>query len=68
HFVRAELDLLPAQEREALRLKVDEHLTYDAIAKILGVARGTVGWLVHRGMQRLSNRLEKATANTEVQS
>ncbi len=67
-FVRTELDLLPMQEREALRLKVDENLSYDAIAELLGVARGTVGWLVHRGMQRLSNRLEKATGNPEVQS
>lgn len=61
-IVGRELDLLPEKEREALRLKIHGGLCYREIAEVLGVAQGTVGWLVHQAMGRLSRRLGAFTA------
>ncbi len=54
--MRFALQELPMKEGEALRLKVHEGMKYEQIGEILGVSRGTVGWLVHRAMGRLSKR------------
>lgn len=61
-ILRRELDLLPEREREALRLKVDQGLSYQQIGEVLGVKPGTVGWLVHQAMNRLTERLRAAQA------
>lgn len=61
-ILRRELDLLPEREREALRLKVDQGLSYHQIGEVLGVKPGTVGWLVHQAMNRLTERLRAAQA------
>lgn len=61
-IVRRELDLLPEREREALRLKVDQGLSYSQISEVLGIKPGTVGWLVHQAMNRLTERLRAAQA------
>ena len=58
--MRFALQELPLKEGEALRLKVHEGMKYEQIGEILGVSRGTVGWLVHRAMGRLSKRLRAA--------
>ena len=61
-ILRRELELLPEREREALRLKVDQGLSYIQIGEVLGVKPGTVGWLVHQAMNRLTERLRAAQA------
>lgn len=61
-LVRREWDLLPAREREALSLKVNDGLSYAQIGEVLGVKAGTVGWIVHEAMQRLTQRLRSAQA------
>lgn len=61
-ILRRELDRLPEREREALRLKVDQGLSYTEIGEVLGVKPGTVGWLVHQAMNRLTERLRAAQA------
>ena len=61
-LVRQEMELLPAREREALWLKVHQDMTYAQIGEVLGVKPGTVGWLVHQGLDRLTSRLRVAQA------
>jgi len=59
-IVARELDRLPAREGDVLRRKLQEGQTYREIAAATGMAPGTVGWLVHTGLQRLSARLRAA--------
>jgi RNA polymerase sigma-70 factor, ECF subfamily len=61
-IVRREMENLPEREREALRLKVDQGLSYNQISEVLGVKPGTVGWLVHQAMNHLTERLRAAQA------
>jgi RNA polymerase sigma factor (sigma-70 family) len=61
-LVQREMLQLPEREREALWLKVHDGLTYAEIGEVLGVKAGTVGWLVHEGMNRLTARLRMAQA------
>lgn len=61
-LVKQEMDLLPSREREALWLKVHQDMTYAQIGEVLGVKPGTVGWLVHQGLDRLTSRLRLAQA------
>ena len=55
-----ELQQLPAREREVLQLKVHEGLSYSQIAEVTGLASGTIGWLVHTALTRLTDRLQAA--------
>ncbi len=61
-LVRREWDQLPSREREALWLKVHEGLSYAQIGEVLGVKPGTVGWIVHEALDRLTQRLRTAQA------
>jgi RNA polymerase sigma-70 factor (ECF subfamily) len=61
-LVQREMQQLPQREREALWLKVHQGLSYAEIGEVLGVKPGTVGWLVHEGMNRLTARLRLAQA------
>ena len=61
-LVQRELQNLPEREREAIWLKVHEGWNYTQIGEVLGVKAGTVGWLVHEGMKRLTARLRVAQA------
>lgn len=61
-LVKREMEMLPSREREALWLKVHQGMTYAQIGDVLGVKPGTVGWLVHQGLDRLTSRLRLAQA------
>lgn len=61
-LVQREMLQLPEREREALWLKVHDGLTYAQIGEVLGIKPGTVGWLVHEAMNRLTARLRLAQA------
>ena len=51
------LDTLPADQREAVRLRVLEELEYSDIARALGTTPGAVRVRVHRGLQTLKRHL-----------
>lgn len=53
----AQLNLLPPRQREAVRLKFQEKLTYDEIAQVMGESRSTVGWLLHEALRKLRRGL-----------
>jgi len=59
-LVGRELERLPAKQREVLRLKVQEGLSYAQIAEVTGLKSGYIGWLVHTGMNALTDRLRAA--------
>ena len=49
----SKLNDLPPRQREAVRLKFQEKLTYDEIAQVMGESRSTVGWLLHEALTKL---------------
>jgi RNA polymerase sigma-70 factor (ECF subfamily) len=51
------LDALPHGQREAIRLRVEEDLTYDDVAGALGTTPGAARVSVHRGLTTLRTRL-----------
>jgi len=56
---------LPGREREAVRLKFQEGLSYREIAAALQVSTSHVGVLLHTALRRLRARLGAATEGNE---
>lgn len=52
------LDELPASQREALRLRIEEELGYDQVAAELGTSPQAARVRVHRALSNLRRRLE----------
>lgn len=59
HAVLAEIDRLPAKEREVLLLSAMEELSTASIAEILGRSESATRALLHRARTRLKQRLVK---------
>lgn len=55
--VRNAIDALPALQRTALSLLTIEGLSYDEIAKAMGLGLGAVKTHIHRGRQTLTEKL-----------
>jgi RNA polymerase sigma-70 factor (ECF subfamily) len=56
------LDELPASQREAIRLRVVDDLSYEDVAGALGTTPAAARVRVHRGLTALRTRLGKETA------
>jgi RNA polymerase sigma-70 factor (ECF subfamily) len=56
------LDALPETQREAIRLRVVDDLTYDDVAVALGTTPAAARVRVHRGLSALRARLTKEAA------
>ncbi len=56
------LDELPENQREALHLKFAGGLSYREIADVTGRSAPTVGFLIHRGVSTLRDRLRQLDA------
>ena len=56
------LDALPEAQREAIRLRVVDDLTYDDVAAALGTTPAAARVRVHRGLSALRARLTKEAA------
>ncbi|TAH35071.1 MAG: RNA polymerase sigma factor [Planctomycetota bacterium] len=61
-LVSRELERLPAKQREVVRMKVVQGLSYQEIAGATGLRPGYIGWLVHTGLNTLTDRLRAAGA------
>ena len=57
--VRAQIQRLPAHQREALVLRIYEDMPYADIAEVLGSPEGTVKYWVHEAIACLSRQLER---------
>jgi RNA polymerase sigma factor (sigma-70 family) len=53
------LDSLPLSQREALRLRIVDELTYDEVAEALGTTHSAARVRVHRALTTLRKRLSK---------
>ena len=60
--LRAALDQLPAQYREAIELTKVAGLTVSEAAQVLGATESAVKLRLHRGYERLRRSLEPATS------
>lgn len=56
----AQLETLPGNQQEAIRLKFQHGLSYKQIADITGHSVGNVGFLIHAGIKTLRQRLADA--------
>ncbi len=48
-----EMNALPTRQREAIRLKFQEGLSYAEIADVTGETKSNVGWLLHSAIKSL---------------
>lgn len=64
--VRAELERLSADQREALRLRVVEERSYQEVAAALGISEPAARARVSRGLRALAQSLEPQRANWET--
>jgi RNA polymerase sigma-70 factor (ECF subfamily) len=55
--VLRQLETLPANQREVLRLKFQHGFAYREIAEVTGLSVGNVGFLIHVGLKTLRSRL-----------
>ena len=52
-LVMATLEKLSDNQREVIRLKFQQNLSYREISEATGLAAGNVGFLLHTGLKRL---------------
>lgn len=55
--VTACLDKLSANQREVIRLKFQQGMSYKEISKVTGLTSGNVGFLIHTGLKRMRSLL-----------
>ena len=53
------MQVLPDNQREALRLKFQHGLSYKEIARVTETSIGTVSWLIHAGLAALRERMNQ---------
>jgi RNA polymerase sigma-70 factor (ECF subfamily) len=70
--VLRELERLPENQREVLRLKFQSGFAYREIAEVTGLSVGNIGFLIHVGLKTLRGRLAPLSVDAlrtqEVQS
>ena len=49
---------LPERQREAIRLKFQQSLSYREIARVMGVSETNVGFLIHTGIKSLREQMQ----------
>ena len=58
----AVLDSLPQNQREVIRLKVQNGLSYREISEVTGLSVSNVGFLLHKGLKTIRERLACGTS------
>jgi RNA polymerase sigma-70 factor (ECF subfamily) len=64
--VAEELDALPVDQREAVRLRVVEEQGYQTLARALDISQDTARARVSRGLQALRAAIDAATAESQL--
>jgi RNA polymerase sigma-70 factor (ECF subfamily) len=64
--VAEELDALPVEQREAVRLRVVEEQGYQTLAQTLDISQDTARARVSRGLQALRSAIDAATARSPI--
>ena len=60
-MLMTEMNALPPRQREAVRLKFQEGLSYAEIAEITGETKSNVGWLLHSAIKSLREKFCERT-------
>jgi RNA polymerase sigma factor (sigma-70 family) len=55
------MEALPDRQREAIRLKFQQNLSYRDIARVLDTSEGNVGFLIHTGIKTLRDQMKTFT-------
>ena len=55
--VTESLERLSANQREVIRLKFQQGMSYKEISKVTGLSSGNVGFLIHTGLKRMRSFL-----------
>lgn len=70
--VMRELETLPDNQSEVLRLKFQNGFAYKEIAEVTGLSVGNIGFLIHVGLKTLRERMasmrDETLGTNEVQS
>jgi RNA polymerase sigma-70 factor (ECF subfamily) len=65
HRLAALVDALPERERELIRLKFQHGLSYKEIANVTSLTVTNVGFLIHRGVKALRERIAREERRLE---
>jgi RNA polymerase sigma-70 factor (ECF subfamily) len=57
--ILVELDRLPANQSECIRLKLQHGLSYREIGSVTGLSVSNVGFLIHTGLKTIRHRLKE---------
>lgn len=58
--IAAQLDGLPTNQQEVIRLKFQNDLSYKEIASVTGLSVSNVGFLIHTGLKTLREKMRDA--------
>ncbi|MDR2981181.1 MAG: sigma-70 family RNA polymerase sigma factor [Puniceicoccales bacterium] len=67
-LMRLCLDDLPPADRELVRLKFEQELSYDEIASRTGFTSGNVGYRLHHALKRLAAAFHRAGDKAQLQT
>jgi RNA polymerase sigma-70 factor (ECF subfamily) len=62
------LATLPRNQQECIRLKFQQHLSYQHISRVTGLSVTNVGYLIHMGIKTLRTQLTATAANAGANS
>jgi RNA polymerase sigma-70 factor (ECF subfamily) len=62
------LATLPRNQQDCIRLKFQQHLSYQHISRVTGLSVTNVGYLIHMGIKSLRNHMTSTTANAGANS
>ncbi len=57
--IAAQLNALPPNQQEVVRLKFQHSLSYKEIAAVTGLSVSNVGFLIHTGLKTLREKLKE---------
>jgi RNA polymerase sigma-70 factor (ECF subfamily) len=64
HLLLNVLATLPASQQECIRLKFQQHMSYQQISQVTGLSVTNVGYLIHVGIKSLREHFVSPTADT----
>jgi RNA polymerase sigma-70 factor (ECF subfamily) len=60
------IEALPDRQREVIRLKFQQGLSYKEISSVTGLSVSNVGFLVHTGVKTIRKRLSKGNSSKRI--
>ena len=64
--VAQEIEALPDRQREVIRLKFQQGLSYKEISSVTGLSASNVGFLIHTGVKTIRKGLSKNKSSRRI--